>query len=76
MKQTILQLSAKIAELENELSRRQKYFLDMAANEIKTSFYEQNAISDLLVMQKIKTQISELLYAVQILQSKTQGDEK
>lgn len=44
----------------NELKRRQKNFLDLCNNEILTDCFEKNAISDLITMQQLKSEITEL----------------
>jgi hypothetical protein len=49
-------LESKRAELKEE----REYFKNMCQNEITTSNFEKNAISVLLVMQQLKSEISEL----------------
>lgn len=52
-----------IERLENkktELKKEQEYFTVMCHNEMNTGNFERNAINILLVMQQLKTEISEL----------------
>ena len=52
-----------IKRLENkreEFKKEQEYFTVMCHNEMNTSNFERNAINNLLVMQQLKTEISEL----------------
>lgn len=44
----------------SELSERQDQFDVMWHNERKTGCFERNAINDLLIMQQLKSEISEL----------------
>ena len=46
----------------NELEQRKKSFLTMCQSQIDTETFERNAINDLLVMQQLKAEISELEY--------------
>lgn len=43
-----------------ELEKEQEYFTVMCHNEMNTNNFERNAINNLLVMQQLKTEISEL----------------
>ena len=43
-----------------ELKKEQEYFSVMCHNEINMSNFERNAINNLLVMQQLKSEISEL----------------
>lgn len=45
-----------------ELSERQDQFDVMWHNERKSGCFERNAINDLLIMQQLKSEISELEY--------------
>ncbi|GFI32110.1 hypothetical protein IMSAGC013_03509 [Lachnospiraceae bacterium] len=44
----------------DDLKRCQDYFQDMVKNEINTARFEQNAITSLLTMRQVKTEIKEL----------------
>lgn len=44
----------------DELKQKQEYFIVLCHNEIDSKVFEQNAINDLLIMQQLKTEISEL----------------
>lgn len=52
-----------IKRLENkreELKKNQEYFKVMCNNEMDSKTFERNAINDLLIMQQLKSEISEL----------------
>ena len=46
----------------NELKERQEYFSVMCEREMQSGTFERNAISDLVVMQQLKSEIGELEY--------------
>lgn len=52
-----------------DLKQRQEYFQVMAENEIHTACFEQNAITDLLTMQQLKAQITELEHWERLLRT-------
>ncbi len=50
-----------------ELSERQEHFDVMWYNERQTGCFERNAINDLLIMQQLKSEISELEHCEMII---------
>ena len=46
----------------NELKERQEYFSVMCEREMQSGTFVRNAISDLVVMQQLKSEIGELEY--------------
>ncbi len=50
-----------------ELSERQEQFDVMWHNERQTGCFERNAINDLLIMQQLKSEISELEHCEMII---------
>lgn len=54
------QLTTRLDAKKADLKKRQGYFQIMAQTEIHSGCFEQNAISDLLVMSQLKHEIEEL----------------
>jgi hypothetical protein len=55
----IQQLESKLTATLEEYERRKMYFIVDVKTQIDSDTFEQNAISSLLYMQKLKTQIME-----------------
>lgn len=55
-----------------ELKKEQEYFSVMCHNEINTGNFERNAINNLLVMQQLKSEISELEHLKTVCELKMQ----
>ncbi len=53
-------ITKKLSDKKNELSEKQKCFSVMCRNEIESQCFERNAINDLMTMQQLKSEISEL----------------
>lgn len=53
-------ITKKLSDKKNELSEKQKCFSVMCHNEIESQCFERNAINDLMTMQQLKSEISEL----------------
>lgn len=52
----------KLSVKRNELKKRQEQFEIMFHNEKDSSCFERNAINNLIIMQQLKSEISELEY--------------
>ncbi len=50
-----------------ELEQRKVYFSALCNNEMDTKNFEKNAITELLIMQQLKSEISELERIVQLM---------
>ena len=59
-------LEQKLQEKEKQLSRRKEVFKIMVENEIDTGNFERNAISDLMLMFELKTEIKELKNVISV----------
>lgn len=55
-------ITERINVKKTELSERQEQFDVMWHNERKSGCFERNAINDLLIIQQLKSEISELEY--------------
>lgn len=58
-------MEQRLAAKKRELERRQEYF-QIDIKNISTSTYEDNTISALLEMKKLKTEIAELEFCLQL----------
>lgn len=57
-------LEQRLQSKESQLSRRKEIFKIMVENEINTGNFERNAISDLMLMFELKTEIKEIKNAI------------
>ena len=60
-------LEQQLSLAKEEYEKRKQFFLLVVNNEIETAAFEKNAISDLMVMLEIKTQIKTLEKEIQLL---------
>jgi hypothetical protein len=60
MKEMYEMISSKLESRRLELKKAQESFINVCQSEMNTTNFEHNAINSLLVMQQLKTEISEL----------------
>lgn len=60
MKKTHELILERLEAKRNELKERQESFSVMCHNEMDSGCFEKNAISDLVIMQQLKSEIAEL----------------
>ena len=51
-----------------ELKQKQEFFNIMCHNEMQSYTFERNAISDLVIMQQLKSEIRELEHTLEMLE--------
>ena len=69
MKKYYEMIVSKLDYKRKELESNQKTFLTLCNSEMDTQCFERNAINDLLTLQKIKAEISELEYQETLLRA-------
>ena len=60
MKKIYENLVERLENKKEELKHKQEYFIVLCHSEMESKTFERNAINDLLIMQQLKSEISEL----------------